>query len=103
MYPDNGREIERLYFRMEKRMKARSLGTSDPPSWILVFDEGDEVISTLESFARAQALRAAHFQAIGAFREATLGFFEWSSKTYEQIPVREQVEVVSLLGDIASG
>ncbi|HEX6530737.1 MAG TPA: DUF296 domain-containing protein, partial [Burkholderiales bacterium] len=35
---------------------------------------------------------------IGAFSEATLGSFDWQKKDYEHIPVREQTEVLSLLG-----
>ena len=31
----------------------------------------------------------------------TLGYFDWESKEYQKIPVREQVEVLSLIGDVA--
>ena len=31
----------------------------------------------------------------------TLGYFDWPSRKYEKIPVNEQVEVLSLIGDIA--
>ena len=34
---------------------------------------------------------------------ATLAFFDWESKAYRPIPVNEQVEVGSLVGDIALG
>ena len=30
-----------------------------------------------------------------------LGYFDWQKKDYKQIPVREQVEVLSLIGDVA--
>jgi uncharacterized protein len=30
-----------------------------------------------------------------------LGFFDWQRKDYRRIPVREQVEVTTLVGDIA--
>ncbi len=46
-------------------------------------------------------MAGSHFTAIGAFREATLAYFDWEKKEYRKIPVREQVEVVSLIGDIA--
>ena len=39
--------------------------------------------------------------AIDAFSEAVLGYFDWEKKDYEHIPVNEQVEVFSLIGDIA--
>jgi predicted DNA-binding protein with PD1-like motif len=70
---------------------------------ILVFAAGDEVMATLQKFAQEQHFTAAHFSAIGAFQEATLGYFDWQQKDYRHIPVEEQVEVVSLLGDIAMG
>ena len=44
--------------------------------WALVFAKGDEAVAGLEAFARREAVRAAHFTAIGAFSEATLGYFD---------------------------
>ena len=40
--------------------------------------------------------------ALGAFRSVTLGFFDFGRKDYERIPIDEQVEVLSLVGDFAS-
>ena len=48
-----------------------------------------------------QRIRAAHFTAIGALREVTLGYFERDRKDYKRMAVTEQVEVLSLIGDIA--
>jgi uncharacterized protein len=45
-------------------------------------------------------LAASHFTAIGGFQEATLGYFDLEKKDYNKLPVREQVEVLSLVGDI---
>ena len=70
-------------------------------SYALVFDSGDEVMSLLETFANEHSLKAAHFTAIGAFSGAELGFFDFSIKDYKHIPVSEQVEVLSLIGDVA--
>jgi predicted DNA-binding protein with PD1-like motif len=46
-------------------------------------------------------LTAASFTAIGAFSDVTLGFFERERKDYKRIPLDEQVEVLTLVGDIA--
>ncbi len=81
-------------------MKFRLLDDRDEKTYVLVFDAGDEVVSGLTDFAKREKLGAAHFTAIGAFRELTLGYFDWESKQYEKIPVREQVEVLSLVGNI---
>jgi predicted DNA-binding protein with PD1-like motif len=69
--------------------------------WALVFDKGDEAVAGLEAFARQERVHAAHFTAIGAFSEATLGYFDRGRSDYDRIPVSEQVEVLSLVGDIA--
>jgi uncharacterized protein len=70
-------------------------------TFVLVFAAGDEVMSGLQEFVREHEVGAAHFSAIGAFSEATLGYFDWEKKDYERIPVAEQVEVLTLAGDVA--
>lgn len=70
-------------------------------TFALVFDTGDEVMAGLTDFAKENDLNAASLTAIGAFSAATLGYFDMERKDYERIPVEEQVEVLSLVGDIA--
>jgi predicted DNA-binding protein with PD1-like motif len=66
-----------------------------------VFETGDEVISGLTSFATERKSAGSHFTAIGAFREAVIAYFDWEKQEYLKNPIREQVEVVSLIGDVA--
>ncbi len=68
---------------------------------VLVFDTGDKVVSTLARFANENHIAAAHFAAIGAFSDAGLGYFDLQKEDYLKNEVKEQVEVVSLIGDIA--
>jgi predicted DNA-binding protein with PD1-like motif len=83
-------------------MKSKLLHTENGQrTFALVFDKGDEVKGKLLDFAAENAIAGAQFSAIGAFREATLGYFDRKTKEYKKIPVDEQVEVVSLLGNIA--
>jgi predicted DNA-binding protein with PD1-like motif len=70
-------------------------------TFVLVFATGDEAIAGLTAFAKEKRLAASHFTAIGGFQEATIGYFELEKKDYKKIPVQEQVEVLSLVGDIA--
>ncbi len=79
-------------------MKATTL---DHDSSGLVFDKGDEIVKTLTEYVAAHGIAAAHFTAIGALSDAVLGYFERDRKDYKKIPVREQVEVLSLVGDVA--
>lgn len=60
-------------------------------------------MTVLEQFAKQHGLAGSHFTAIGPFENATLGYFDWATKDYHIISVREQVEVVSLVIDIALG
>jgi uncharacterized protein len=70
-------------------------------TWALVLDAGDEAASSIARFAKEKGLRGSHFTAIGAFEKVTLGYFDWEKKEYRKIPTREQVEVLSMIGDIA--
>jgi len=82
-------------------MKSTLLDATGPRTWVLIFDKGDEPVAGLTAFAKAQKLGAAHFTAIGAFSDVTLGYFDRAKRDYKKIPLHEQVEVLSLLGDIA--
>lgn len=78
-------------------MKSRKLDSGT----VLVFETGDEVVSTLTKFAKDHKVTAAHFTAIGAFSDVGIGYFDIEKKDYLKNSVHEQVEVVSLIGDIA--
>lgn len=45
-------------------------------------------------------LGTSHFTAIGAFSRAVVACFDWSAKRYPNIEIDEQVEVLSLVGDM---
>lgn len=70
-------------------------------TFALVFESGDEVVAGITNFARENGIDAASLTAIGAFSSATLGYFDIEKKGYEEIPVGEQTEVLSLIGDVA--
>jgi predicted DNA-binding protein with PD1-like motif len=82
-------------------MRAKVINDAPERTFALVFETGDEVVSQLQHFAAERELSASHFTAIGAFSEAVLGYFDWEKKDYERIPVRQQVEVLALVSDIA--
>ena len=83
-------------------MKAKLLHESaGARTFALVFAKGDEAMAELHSFVRSEGVSAARLTAIGAFSDAKLGYFDREAKDYEEIPVTEQVEVLSLIGDVA--
>jgi uncharacterized protein len=69
-------------------------------TYVLIYEKGDEFISRLQAFAEQNSLAVSHFTAIGAFSDAVLGFFDRQIMDYKKIPVKEQVEVLSLNGNI---
>jgi uncharacterized protein len=82
-------------------MKSVVLEATGAKTWALIFDKGDEPVAGLTAFAKAEKLGGAHFTAIGAFSEVTLGYFDRAARDYKKTPLREQVEVLSLIGDVA--
>jgi predicted DNA-binding protein with PD1-like motif len=82
-------------------MRSKLLNADPPITYAVVLDTGDEVIGELDKFVREQEVEAASITAIGAFSRAVLGYFQWETKQYKKIAVDEQVEVLSLLGDVA--
>ncbi|HEX5435593.1 MAG TPA: PPC domain-containing DNA-binding protein [Gemmatimonadaceae bacterium] len=88
-------------FHGEKIVNGKLIDDGAQRTFAIIFSTGDEVASGLLAFAREHQLGGSHFTAIGAFSDVTLGYFEWERKDYRKIPVREQVEVLALTGDIA--
>jgi predicted DNA-binding protein with PD1-like motif len=82
-------------------MRTQVIHEGAQKTWALVLEKGDEAVAALTNFAREHGLAAAHFTAIGAFSDVTLGYFDREQKDYRKIPITEQVEVLSLLGDVA--
>lgn len=69
-------------------------------TFALVLASGDEAMTAIAAFAREHQLRATQFTAIGAFSRVVVAYFDWTTKEYRNFPIGEQVEVLSLIGDI---
>jgi predicted DNA-binding protein with PD1-like motif len=82
-------------------MRTQVLQQEGETTYAVVFEKGDEFVSGMLEFAQAQRLDTAQFTAIGAFSTATLGYFDRERRDYQKIPLDEQVEVLSLIGNIA--
>lgn len=81
-------------------MRSRQLGEHVPQTYAVILDTGDSVLDALRAFAATEKLGTASFTAIGAFSTATLGYFDIDQRRYLEIPVNEQVEVLTMTGDI---
>src|ERR1700749_3223990 len=84
-------------------MKSKVVEDADVVTYVVVCDPGDEAVGALSQFARDERLEASQVTAVGAFSRATVGWFDRATKQYRRIPVDEQCEVLSLIGDVAEG
>ncbi|HEV2262587.1 MAG TPA: PPC domain-containing DNA-binding protein [Candidatus Rubrimentiphilum sp.] len=83
-------------------MHYRLFGARDVPRrFVLVFDAGDDVMSEFQRFVEEQNVMAAFFNGLGAFSRAIVGFYNLKEKRYEPIPIEEQTEVISFVGNVA--
>ncbi len=70
-------------------------------TFAVVLEAGEKVMEALGRFVAAETITAAQLTAIGAFKSAELAYFDWEKKEYQPIQVDEQVEVASMIGDVA--
>jgi hypothetical protein len=82
-------------------MRWKKLDPGRPAIYAVVLATGDKVVSELGRFVHEQKIDVGALTAIGAFQNAILGYFDWEMQDYKRIPVEEQVEVLSLIGDVA--
>ena len=71
-------------------------------TYVVIFSKGDEVLSGLTDSAKQYHVGDAHFTGIGAVSSALTAWFDIDRKLYHPLPVNEQVEVLSMIGDIAT-
>jgi len=83
-------------------MKFKLIDDGNEKTFAVVFDEGDEAMAGLQAFAEKNGITAAQITAIGAFSDVTLGYYDRKRKEYKRNHFAEQVEVVSLVGDIST-
>lgn len=85
-------------------MKTKLLHQSDGKrTFAVILQTNDEAMGCLKQFAEKERIGGAQVTAIGALSRAKLAYFDWETKKYQPIQVDEQVEVASLVGDIAVG
>lgn len=84
------------------RLKVQLLSEHDgQKEYAVIFSTGDEAFSGLREFAQKYQVTSAHFTAIGAVSGGTLAWFDPSRKMYKLMPFSGQMEVASMIGDIA--
>jgi uncharacterized protein len=62
---------------------------------------GDKVLETLNAYLTEHHITGARFVAIGGFSQVRLEYFNVQTRQYEERDRNEQVEVTSLIGNVA--
>jgi uncharacterized protein len=70
-------------------------------TYALVFGTDEEAAGGILDFAVEESVTGATLTGIGAFRWVRLGYFDLDTKDYEPIEIDEQVEVLTLAGNLA--
>ncbi|MGH2693101.1 MAG: PPC domain-containing DNA-binding protein [Actinomycetota bacterium] len=82
-------------------LRKRLLREAPHRTFILRLEKGEEVVGALTSLASTEGIRAAELSGIGAFESAVIGFYDLEAQEYDRIPVEEETEVLSLLGNLS--
>lgn len=83
-------------------MKSELLADRDGSrTYVGVFGHGETVMGPLLAFLSEARVTAARLSGIGALESVTLGYFNWERKEYEHHQMSGQMELLSLVGDVA--
>ncbi|WP_157896243.1 PPC domain-containing DNA-binding protein [Mycobacteroides chelonae] len=78
---------------------ARAHRLSDT-SYMLILEDGDELFTALDDFARNHRVTAASFTALGALRDVQLAWYDLALRKFKVNRVEGQVEAASIVGDV---
>jgi uncharacterized protein len=83
---------------LQTRLVNENLGGEK--TYFVIFPKGDEILSGLTEFAKREKITAGYFTSIGALRSARFGLLDVARKSYRNIPINQQVELISLNGHV---
>lgn len=78
-------------------MRARQLGQEH----VLVLESGEPALEAMTTYLKQHRIAAGRFSAIGGFSHVELGYFNTQKNQAEHMKMDKQVEVVSMIGNIA--
>lgn len=70
-------------------------------TFVVALEIGEEVMSSITELAREVSLSGSSMTGIGAFQRVRLGWLDWERSGFKENLIDEQVELLSLVGNIA--
>lgn len=75
--------------------------TEGQRTFVVALEIGEEVMSSVIELARELSLGSSSMTGIGAFQHVRLGYFDYGRSEFKENVVDEQVELLSLVGNLA--
>ena len=69
--------------------------------FVIRVDKGEEIVTVLKSFVIQNDIKSGLITGIGAVNEVKIGFFDTVNQKYHSKELKEDFEIVSLLGNIS--
>jgi predicted DNA-binding protein with PD1-like motif len=83
-------------------VRAKLIGEQgETRTYQLVLAPGTEAMKAISDFVLANHVQAAHFDGLGACTDAVLAYYDPVTHDYRKSSYRQQMEVVSIIGDAA--
>lgn len=73
----------------------------DGNAYLIRFERGEEVLSVLADACAPKNITGGKISAIGAVEEVVIAHYDLSTKSYMDKTIKERLEIVSLLGNVA--
>lgn len=73
----------------------------DNNTYVLSAKRGEDVVEGIKKFCEEEQIEAAYFNAIGAVGEVELAWYDLGPKEYVTALLQEDLEIASLLGNVA--
>ncbi|MEM3422899.1 MAG: DNA-binding protein [Candidatus Bilamarchaeaceae archaeon] len=70
--------------------------------FIIRFDNGEEIIKSLQNFCHKNKISGGYFNGIGACKETTISYFDIQQNKYIEKRIKENCEIVSISGFITT-
>ena len=71
------------------------------PTHVLKPAFGTDLLDELQGFVRDKGINLAWISGLGAVAKATLRYYDQTAKSWSDIPLEEQLEVISMVGNVS--
>lgn len=75
---------------------------ANPNNYVLVLERGEELVTSLDQFAREQNLDSAWVSGLGGASDVTISWYDIKTKQYVDRAITDALEILSLTGNLST-